>query len=257
MPTSTDDGMLARAAGNCGEAYRAWADALGKPWRAWDDLVTSDLGLPFALPPNNATLLEPLTEGSLDDVLERMRGSFDGATGGPFGLWSAWPTPDLSALGFEPWRTPMMVRPAGGDPRPAPSELEIVEVDDARASAEASALLTAFGVPEPLTVGLIAPSLNGEDFRVWLGRVGDRPASLAIASVSHGFVGVYAVATADAFRGHGYGEALTWKATTFRPDLPATLQASAMGLPVYERMGFEVAGAFHCWEIPRRPAGSR
>jgi GNAT superfamily N-acetyltransferase len=257
MRSSVDDDVLARAAGNCGEAYRAWADALGKPWRVWDDLITADLGLPFALPPNNATLLEPLTAADLDDVLERMRGFFDAGAGGPFGLWSIWPTPDLTSLGFEPWRTPMMVRPAGGESRPAPPELEIVEVEDARAAAEASVLLAAFGVPEPITLGLIGPALNSEDFRVWLGRVADRPVSIAIASVSHGFVGVYAVATAEAYRGRGYGEALTWKATTFRPDLSATLQASAMGLPVYERMGFEVAGAFHCWEIPRRPARPR
>jgi hypothetical protein len=37
----------------------------------------------------------------------------------------------------------------------------------------------------------------------------------------------------------------------FRPDLPATLQASAMGQTVYERMGYRVAATFHCWEIPR------
>jgi len=89
--------------------------------------------------------------------------------------------------------------------------------------------------------------------RFWLGRVDGRAASIAAASVSHGFVGIYAVATDPAFRGRGYGEALTWAATMFRPDLPATLQASPMGRPVYERMGFTTSAVFHCWTGERRP----
>lgn len=79
---------------------------------------------------------------------------------------------------------------------------------------------------------------------------------IAVASVSHGFVGVYAIATAPEFRGRGCGGAISWVATTFRPDLPATLQASAMGRPVYERTGYRVAATFHCWEIPRRFDGA-
>jgi hypothetical protein len=73
----SDDDVFARAAGNCGEAYRAWAAALGRPWRTWPDLIVADLGLPVSLPPNNATLLEPLTERNLDSVVERMRDHFD------------------------------------------------------------------------------------------------------------------------------------------------------------------------------------
>jgi GNAT superfamily N-acetyltransferase len=248
----SDDDVLARAAGNCGEAYRAWSAALGRPWRTWPDLIVADLGLPVSLPPNNATLLEPLTERNLDSVVERMRDHFDGSPGGAYELWSMWPTPDLTPLGFEPWQVPMMLRPAGGEPPPSPAELEIVEVDDDRTAAEASALLTVFGTPADSVVGTITPALQTETFRVWLGRVDGRAASIASASVSHGFVGVYAVATAPEFRGRGYGEALTWKVVTFRPDLPSTLQASPMGRPVYERMGYSVAATCHCFTIERR-----
>jgi hypothetical protein len=45
---------------------------------------------------------------------------------------------------------------------------------------------------------------------------------------------------------------MTWQATMVRPDLPATLQASTMGYPVYERMGFRTAATFHCWQVSRR-----
>jgi GNAT superfamily N-acetyltransferase len=90
-----------------------------------------------------------------------------------------------------------------------------------------------------------------ERFRVWIGRVDGRPVTTATAWVGGGFVGVYAVATVPDARGRGYGEAVTWAATSSRPDLPATLQASSMGLPVYERMGFRTVARFTVWELER------
>lgn len=44
---------------------------------------------------------------------------------------------------------------------------------------------------------------------------------------------------------------MTWPATLCRPDLPATLQASSMGRPIYERMGFRTVAAFTVWERER------
>ena len=95
------------------------------------------------------------------------------------------------------------------------------------------------------------PSVIGEDFEVFLRREDGRAVATAVAFVSHGFCGVYAVATDAHARGRGYGEALRWAATLFRPDLPATLQASDMGLPIYQRMGYEVFGDFTVWEGSR------
>jgi GNAT superfamily N-acetyltransferase len=248
----TGDDAIARAAGNCAEAYRRWVEGVGRPWRIWDDLVVADMGLAVSLPPNHASVLEPLTDAAVPGVVERMRDFFDGSPGGPFELWSAWPTPDLASLGFEPWSVPLMLRQAGGSPPPTPPELEIGEVDDDPSAADASALLAVFGTPVEDTAGRINPGLASDTDRIWHGRVGGKPASLAAASVSHGFVGVYAVATAPEFRGRGYGEALSWKATMFRPGLPATLQASPMGRPVYERMGYSVAAMCSNWTIERR-----
>ncbi len=246
-----EDDVLSRAAANCGEAYRTWAEGLGRPWRGWYDLVVADLGLPVSLPPNHASLRVPLSEPAVDGVVERIRDFFDGSPGGGYQLWSVWPTPDLTQFGFERWSTPMMIRPAGGEPRPAPAELTITAVDDEATGSEASALLSAFGLPSDPDARYITPRLRSETFRFWLGRVEGKAASIAAASVSHGFVGIYAVATAPAFRGRGYGEALTWAATSFRPDLPATLQASPMGLPVYERMGYRTVATFRRWTRER------
>jgi hypothetical protein len=73
----------------------------------------------------------------------------------------------------------------------------------------------------------------------------------AAAFIGDGFVGIYAVATTRDARGHGYGEAMTWAATLCRPELPATLQASPMGWPIYERIGYRTIAEFTVWELER------
>lgn len=181
-----------------------------------------------------------------------MAAFFDPSPGGDYQLWSLWPTPDLARFGFVPWSAPLMIRDAGGQAKPVPPELDITEVADDASARAASSVLVAFGTPESITGSLITPGLASETFRVWVGRVDGEPASMAAASVSHGFVGVCAVATLPEHRGRGYGEALSWAATRFRPDLPATLQASTMGRPVYERMGYRTVATFHVWSIARR-----
>src|SRR5207247_7897 len=85
-------------------------------------------------------------------------------------------------------------------------------------------------------------------YRVWTGTVDGRAVSTSTAVVSDGFVGVYNVATAADARGHGYGEALTWAATLSDPSLPAVLESSPMGQPIYSRMGYQVVGTFVVWE---------
>ena len=78
--------------------------------------------------------------------------------------------------------------------------------------------------------------------RFYLGSVDGRPVCTS-ALVSTGTVaGVYWVATLKEFRGRGLGEAISWEAV--KGGLAAgcevaSLQASKMGRPVYERMGFE------------------
>lgn len=249
------DDVLARAAANCAGAYRVWAERMGRPFRLWEDLSLGDLGLRSALPPNNATLLRPITDGGLAGVLERVEGFFSGSPGGAYQLWSIWETPDLSGSGFGRGSAPCMIREPGGERRPSPPELTVAEAQEEDAVRDAALLIgEVFGsADEPANV--LAPGVLGEDFRVWLGSVDGRVVSTATAFVSDGFVGVYAVATAEEARGRGYGEALTWEATMCRPDLPATLQASAMGRPVYERMGYRTVVSFTIWERERHPAG--
>ena len=66
-----------------------------------------------------------------------------------------------------------------------------------------------------------------------------------------GAAGIYNVTTVEAARGRGIGAAMTVAAVRHGADLGldlATLQASTMGRPVYERLGFE----FVCDLLPYR-----
>jgi hypothetical protein len=145
---------------------------------------------------------------------------------------------------------PCMVRAVGPGPVPTIRDgltiREIEEAADLRASE--ALLIEAFRVPDTDPGAIYLDGVLGDPaFRIWLGEVDGRAVSTAAAFLSDGFVGVYNVATADDARGRGYGEALAWTATLCDPALPAMLQASAMGAPIYARMGYRDVGAFEVW----------
>jgi ribosomal protein S18 acetylase RimI-like enzyme len=249
------DAVIHGAAANCAGAYREWSARTGHRTALWPDLSVSDMGLPSSVPIDSASLLTPIdTLDALHDAIDRAEASFARTDGGPIEIWSAWPTPDLTPRGYTPNRVPGLVRVPGGDPPPLPFGLQVAPAHSPEDLADASRLVDAvFGCGAPHPAMLLTPSVLGEDFEVFIGREDGRAVATAVAFVSHGFCGVYAVATDAHARGRGYGEALSWAATLFRPDLPATLQASDMGLPIYQRMGYEVFGDFTVWEGPRPP----
>ena len=85
--------------------------------------------------------------------------------------------------------------------------------------------------------GLLAP--NAASFLAYLD---GKPVSIAMTLVSHGVAGIFWVGSLEEARGKGLGRALTTAATNAGFDLGAeiaSLQASVMGRPVYEAMGYE------------------
>ena len=249
------DDLIGRAAANCAGAYREWSQRTGHRTAQWPDLSVSDMGLPTSVPVDSACLLTPLgTPDALHDAIDRAESHFAGSEGGPIEIWSAWASPDLTARGYTRYQVPGLVRDPGGDPPPLPLGLQVTPARSPADLADASRLVDeVFGCRAPHPDTMITHSVLGDDFEVFLGREHGHAVATAIAFVSHGFCGVYAVATAAHARGRGYGEALSWAATLFRPDLPATLQASDMGLPIYRRMGYQVVCDFTVWEGPRPP----
>lgn len=75
----------------------------------------------------------------------------------------------------------------------------------------------------------------------FLARIGGAPAAAAMVIVTHGVAGIYWVGTTPDARGRGLAEACTRIAGNAGFDMGAgvaALQASQMGEPIYQRMGY-------------------
>jgi hypothetical protein len=127
---------LAHSAANNAAAWELPPRRMERRWMRWEDAWAADPGLgnPF---PNSATLLRPMTDGSVGELLDRLNGFYDAASGGPWLLWSPWPTPGLHPYGFDLMgHPPLMIRSPGGETLSVPPELEVVEVADASTLAD-------------------------------------------------------------------------------------------------------------------------
>jgi GNAT superfamily N-acetyltransferase len=94
-----------------------------------------------------------------------------------------------------------------------------------------------------------------EGLHVYLARVDGKPAATVCSRDAHGDCTIWNVATAEWGRGRGLSTALMQKAiydAAQRGSPTSTLQATALGAPVYRRCGYEDFGALGMWEL--RPA---
>jgi GNAT superfamily N-acetyltransferase len=202
-------------------------------------LVDAGSPLPFA---NRATLERPIDDART--VLDHIRPFYDSGPATPFLLDSAWPTPDLTPIGFARMgHPPLMVRPAG-EPFPTPPpEMHIARVDDASTAFDYERALI-YGYPAPqlqplheVTI-LTPPALDAPGWHHFVGYVDDEPVAAGTGYVGNTLVRVDNIATLESARGRGYGRALTAAAAAVDPSKPAALIASDLGRGVYERLGF-------------------
>jgi hypothetical protein len=142
--------MTRRAAANLAASLLFTAQRSDKPWRVWDDLVAVDHGVRLAAPPNSAVLLRPPSPASGPELVERVGAFFAGHRGGGWQIWSAWPTPDLTAEGYGRFEVPCMIRAVGPQPVASMRDgLTIREIEDAADLRASEALLIeAFRVPD-------------------------------------------------------------------------------------------------------------
>ena len=242
-------------------AHSYSALAVGRGDRVFGDdelaLTLTDGGSP-ALFGNIAVVGRPLDEVGWREAAARMHSFYGERPGGPFLLFSAWPTPDLVPLDFgRIGHPPLMVR------MPAPLELapldgvEIRPVVDA-ASAEdwERALVDGFPEPalQPVQPGCLLPeqAVAVEGWRHWVGYLNGQPVGTASAWVADHHLHVEFIATAEDARGRGIGRALTATATLAQPDLPAMLVSSDLGRSVYERLGYRSLLRFSLWSGHRQ-----
>ena len=100
----------------------------------------------------------------------------------------------------------------------------------------------ASGMPVESGYHLISPELFDA---LWVehytGYVDGQAVATSTLVASHRVAGVYNISTLEGHRRKGYGTALSWHAiargTELRANI-ASLQATEMGAPLYERMGF-------------------
>jgi GNAT superfamily N-acetyltransferase len=130
---------------------------------------------------------------------------------------------------------------------PAPRGLAIERVDGRRWGAFREVVAESFGIPPAGAEALYRPGLLDDDrLRAFVGTVDGREVTAAASVRTGSTIGIYSVATIPDARGRGFGTAITWHLLADADpgwDV-AVLQASEMGRPVYERMGFKLVCEF-------------
>lgn len=164
---------------------------------------------------------------------------------------------ELVDAGFrEATRNPGMILTAPKAPAPSNAGLEIRQVTRAEDLERFQATaFRGFGLPPELGAKFITPQfLELPGVRLVLGLVGGEPVCTSAVVMTGDLIGIWWVATLEAFRGRGFGEAITWAAVEAGRALGGTwagLGASALGRPVYARMGFEAPTEYVHFERPK------
>lgn len=141
----------------------------------------------------------------------------------------------LSALDSIPDRSPSV------DIRAVSDDEEIAEIAELTVQNTDMAIDTARQI--------VPRSMIPDDtFVPMIARVNGRPVGRGLLYLEDDVAGVYNVGVIEAHRRRGIGEAISWE--TIRTGRKAgadvsVLQASEMGFPLYERMGFETIVEYH------------
>ena len=134
-----------------------------------------------------------------------------------------------------------------------PADLEIKRGADVLAD-HATIVARGFDISPDVVDTFLIPSLTDRDeLTFYTGYVDGEPAATAFGLRGNSTLTLFSVATLPGFRRRGFGTALTMRATNdgleAGCDLIA-LQASEMGYPVYERLGFETVVEYTQWHAP-------
>jgi GNAT superfamily N-acetyltransferase len=132
-------------------------------------------------------------------------------------------------------------------------ELRIARIEDAATLADHVRVVAEGFEWEAAELGRVfRPALIEQPgWRGYVGYVGGEPAGTSQLMVDDsGWGGIYYVATVEKMRRRGVGEAMTRHALVEAASLGcagASLQASPMGRPVYERMGFGLVAEYRTY----------
>lgn len=163
---------------------------------------------------------------------------------GPVDLEDPYSSTDLGRLGLRSWQMPVMVRPPGPAAEPGTEVRQVRSEEDLYAAERI--VIEAFGLAsfEPHRPGELFPMglVDHPGIDVFLAVCDGRPAGACVVVAADGFGSHYWVGTASGFRSRGIGRAVMLASLNHLPQLPLTLTASRLGRPLYESLGYAVAG---------------
>ena len=253
--TPVEDTLLRRSVFALAEAWEPAVAAMGGRVRRCAEFALADLGRPAGLA-NAVTLLQPLPHPP-GAVLDAVEADVSGGTG-TVGLVSAWPTPDLTARGWELLgHPPLHLRPAGPLPAvPPPAGLRITPVAGAAAVRDFERVLVA-GYPFPdVPPGTLFDErlLAASAPHLEIGYLGGRAVTVGARHTAHGLVVLALGATLPDARHRGCWAAMVRSRLAAVPDLPAVALFGDDSRPGAERLfGFFLITRFTLW-VRRRGA---
>ncbi len=195
--------------------------------------------------------------------------------GGP-AMW--WVGPQTTPENIDALLAQHGLQPAGEAPnmvldlaemRSAPSQIEnfriekVNKVNNAAGQALwARTTAKGFGVPDFIGAEVAAMEATYNDLHYkaahhYIGYLDDVPVAASAMILDSGVAGIYAVATVPEARRKGIGAAMTMLPLYEAKELGyrvGVLQASAMGFPVYKRIGFQVIFRFRNYLQSRQEA---
>jgi GNAT superfamily N-acetyltransferase len=237
------DELVAAAEANYFAAWKLLsAEAPSGVVEETDEVVFTSVGSPVAYF-NSAFVKPPADPATLLDTIRRF---FD-KLGVPYTVRlrddhshaaiAACEREGLHAAG----ESPLMVARVADISPPAP-DLDIRAVGTTNWNDHVATIASGFGLPLDLLGVVVGPSLLSTGmYAACTAYDGDTATSTAALIATDDVAGIYNVATPDGFRRRGLGEAVTRAAVAEggrRGCSLTTLQASEMGYPIYERMGY-------------------
>jgi GNAT superfamily N-acetyltransferase len=163
----------------------------------------------------------------------------------------------LEPLSETPWMPGMAKHPLTPRvPLALPPGHEIRRVDGAAGLADHAEVAAAgFGMPRAWVDAVMTDSLAREPgVAVYVGYQDGSPVTSGMGVQTGTTIGVYNIATVEAARGRGYGSAMTMRVVDDGAAAgcdTAILQASEMGQPIYERLGFRTVVDYFGYAEPR------
>jgi len=213
--------------------------ATGLPIRLFNQIVTDD----GATADDLTRAIERIRERATRFYPVLRRGQDDGLR----------PVLESLAVPAEDGTVPgMALHPIPPDLPTTADGLDIRVIDDAAGLHDhAIAAALGFGLPESLGIEFIGDDLwTRPSARVYVGYADGEPVSTGFTVRTGRTIGVYTIATVEHARGRGFGAAITGRVIADGVaegcDV-ATLQASAMGRPIYERMGFRLVQEYDAY----------